>query len=73
MYTFGQTSEISDSETKGLKNEIFEYQGTLLDRQMSFQTNKQKITDKQYQFINNLPTNGSPSKPSLQRQFATWL
>lgn len=73
MYTFGQTSEISDSETKGLKNEIFKYQGTLLDRQMSFQTNKQKITDKQYQFINNLPTNGSPSKPSLQRQFATWL
>ena len=73
MYTFGQTSEISDSETKGLKNEIFKYQGTLLDRQMSFQTNKQKITDKQYQSINNLPTNGSPSKPSLQRQFATWL
>ena len=51
MYTFGQTSEISDSETKGLKNEICKYQGTLLDRQMSFQTNKQKITDKQYQFI----------------------
>ena len=73
MYTFGQTSEISDSETKGLKNEICKYQGTLLDRQMSFQTNKQKITDKQYQFVNNLPTNGSPSKPSLQRQFATWL
>ena len=33
MYTFGQTSEISDSETKGLKNEIFKYEGTFLDRQ----------------------------------------
>ena len=39
-YTFGK-----DSETKGLKNEIFEYQGTLLDRQMSFQTNKKSQTN----------------------------
>ena len=39
------------------------------DKQVFRQTDK----NKQYQFINNLPWNGSPSKPSLQRQFATWL
>ena len=32
-----------------MKYLLFKYQGTLLDRQMCFQTNKQKITEKQYQ------------------------
>ena len=87
MYTFEPTNEILDVQTLidkkinrqvvNLKVKKMKYLGTKvhtpMDRQTSFQTNRQKTTNKHYQFLNNLPTNGSPSKPSLQRQFATWL